>query len=145
MFSLVAALAVSMVLAGCAQRDEGPDRTTTTTPQGTTTMMTTTAGNVTTTGTAPGGGNTIRLEGAQFTPMELTVDVGTTVSWVNDDTQAHDVTGDGRSWQSDGGDGGLQPGDAWSRTFNQAGTHDYYCTVHSSGPGSGMWAAVTVE
>lgn len=80
----------------------------------------------------------------KFAPAEVTIKVGSTVRWTNHDSTEHDVTGRDKAWQSDGGDGGMPADGVYSKTFDTAGTFDYYCTVHSSGPGVGMSGKIVV-
>lgn len=56
----------------------------------------------------------------------LTVSVGTTVTWTNDDTMAHTVTGLDGSFDSNF----LDPGASWSYTFTEPGEYEYYCLPH---------------
>ena len=70
-----------------------------------------------------------------FAPLDLTVSVGTTVRWTNQDTQAHTVTSgtsDGLVGTADGlfGSPFLNPGDTFTYTFATAGTYSYFCTPH---------------
>src|SRR5207244_3707353 len=65
--------------------------------------------------------------GPFFSPANLTVKVGKTVTWVNKDTVTHTVTSDGSSLF----DSGFMPtGATFQFTFTAAGTYPYYCTVH---------------
>jgi len=65
--------------------------------------------------------------GPFFSPANLTVKVGKTVTWVNKDTVTHTVTSDGSSLF----DSGFMPtGATFQFTFTTAGTYAYYCTVH---------------
>ena len=65
--------------------------------------------------------------GPFFSPANLTVKVGKTVTWVNKDTVTHTVTSDGSSLF----DSGFMPtGATFQFTFTTAGTYPYYCTVH---------------
>src|SRR2546426_977128 len=65
--------------------------------------------------------------GPFFSPANLTVKVGKTVTWVNKDTVTHTVTSDGSSVF----DSGFMPtGATFQFTFTTAGTYPYYCTVH---------------
>ncbi|MGH9999158.1 MAG: SIMPL domain-containing protein [Nitrosopumilaceae archaeon] len=67
-----------------------------------------------------------------FSPSKLTVQLGTTVIWTNDDSAAHTVT----SGQPTDGPSGLfdsalfAPGNSFEYQFNSAGVHDYFCMVH---------------
>ncbi len=70
-----------------------------------------------------------------FDPLEITVAVGTTVTWTNADAIAHTVTSgvsDGVSPTPDGmfDSGFVNEGDTFSYTFTEAGEFDYYCLPH---------------
>jgi plastocyanin len=84
-----------------------------------------------------GGGAEVSEEDITFQPGEVTVGVGDTVTWTNNDSVDHDVTADGFS---SGEPGGMAPGDTFEHTFDEAGTFDYVCTVHP-----GMEGTVVVE
>ena len=90
-------------------------------------------------GGAPGE---VVMEGIEFRPADITVSVGDTVTWTNGEDVGHDVTkedGPGEDFSS-GEAGGMREADTFEHTFEQAGTIDYVCTVHS-----GMTGTVTVE
>lgn len=82
-----------------------------------------------------------------FDPAELTVDVGTTVTWTWD-SDIHNVVvesqPEGASW--DGTEGGesetYDTGHEYEFTFETAGTYEYYCSPHRS---AGMTGTVVVE
>ncbi len=85
--------------------------------------------------------------GAEFAyfPLNLTVEVGTTVTWTNQDSVVHTVTSgtsDGTAGDADGiFDSGLMAeDDTFSFTFTEAGTFPYFCTPHPW-----MQGTVTVE
>ena len=67
-----------------------------------------------------------------FIPSSLTINVGDTISWSNDDTAAHTVT----SGKPAGGPDGnfdsslLMAGKAFDVTFDNSGKYDYFCMVH---------------
>jgi plastocyanin len=67
-----------------------------------------------------------------FDPASLSVKVGTTVTWTNQDAAAHTVTsGDPSAGPSGVFDSGLiKPGNTFTHTFTTAGTTSYFCTVH---------------
>jgi plastocyanin len=73
----------------------------------------------------PPPGGAISIVDNDYSPRSRTIGVGSTVSWVNTGQLPHTVTAAG---QFDSGL--LMSGDAWSRTFNSAGTFDYICTLH---------------
>ncbi len=56
----------------------------------------------------------------------LTVPVGTTVVWVNEDDQVHTVTEVNGEFDS----GLLNPGDSWAMTFDAPGEYEYFCIPH---------------
>jgi len=69
-----------------------------------------------------------------FTPNPLNVAPGTTVTWKNTDTVSHYVTS-GKPTDNETGtvfDSGnlIKPGGTYQFTFANAGTFDYFCTVH---------------
>lgn len=86
----------------------------------------------------------VSMKNLKFDPMEVTIKVGSTVQWMNNDSMSHDVTGENMAWQSTGGAGGMKPHDVFNKTFDAAGTYKFYCTLHSGGPGNGMSGTVTV-
>ncbi len=67
-----------------------------------------------------------------FLPYEVSINVGDTVTWLNDDTAAHTVTsGTAADGPSDVFDSSLvMAGSSFSFTFNEAGTYEYFCMVH---------------
>ncbi|KFM20313.1 Plastocyanin protein [Marine Group I thaumarchaeote SCGC AAA799-P11] len=78
-----------------------------------------------------------------YDPPELTVKVGDTVTWYNDDREGHTVTsgnGAGRfDWmgsknlgESDGifDSGRFMPDESWSYTFEEEGSFNYFCVIH---------------
>jgi len=88
--------------------------------------------------------NTVLILNYAYVPADLTVSVGTTVTWINQDAVGHTVTeGDPNSpkqptlrvFDSSGeavtGKVALiGAGQSWSYTFTTPGTYEYYCIVH---------------
>jgi len=74
-----------------------------------------------------------------YSPSDITVDLGTTVVWTNNDSATHTVT----SGEPSIGPTGLfdsalfSPGQTFEHQFNTFGVHDYFCLVHP-------WMAGTV-
>lgn len=62
-----------------------------------------------------------------FQPTPLTVPVGTTVVWTNQDNEAHTATSDTPGLFDTGP---LDKGQSGKVTFNQAGTITYFCRFH---------------
>jgi plastocyanin len=79
----------------------------------------------------------VDIKNYAYSPASLTVSVGDTVTWTNEDTAPHTVT------VSDGpvkfASSNLSQGQTFSYTFTEAGTYSYYCAVHPD-----MKASVTV-
>jgi plastocyanin len=70
----------------------------------------------------------VAIKGFAFSPDSMTIKVGTTVKWTNQDSVAHTVTSDTGLFDS----GDLAAGDTFSFTFTQSGTFAYHCTMHPS-------------
>lgn len=69
----------------------------------------------------------VKIFNYKFDPEVLTVPAGTTVTWTNKDEVPHSVvSSDKRFTQS----GGLDTGDTYSYTFKDAGSYEYFCSLH---------------
>lgn len=66
----------------------------------------------------------VTIKNFAFSPKEITINVGDTVTWTNQDSVTHTTTGS--IWDS----GNLGNGQTYSKTFDKAGTYDYICTIH---------------
>ena len=73
----------------------------------------------------------------KFNPDDLTINIGDTVTWTNNDGMGHTATSTDGPASFDSGN--IAAGATWSFTFTEAGTYDYKCNYHSS-----MTATVTV-
>lgn len=94
-----------------------------------------TGGGSTPGGTGGGGSASVTIKDFAFSPASLDVAVGETVTWTNEDSAPHTVTGD------DGIDSGnLALGKSFTHTFKSAGTFSYRCSIHPD-----MTGAVTVR
>jgi plastocyanin len=71
-------------------------------------------------------GQMISIQNFSFNPGTLTISKGTTVTWVNNDSVAHNIKSDTFN-SSD-----LTKGQTFSFTFNQTGTFNYSCGIHPS-------------
>lgn len=79
----------------------------------------------------------VRMNGGQFRPQSLTVKVGTTVTWVNNEAP------DGSAYSVTSGVGGnptglfdsglIQPGGTFIFTFTTPGNYGYYSTTNPTG------------
>jgi plastocyanin len=75
---------------------------------------------------------TVSIHNHAFDPAQLSVDPKTTVTWVNNDTEAHTATADDGLFDS----GELQPGESYSVWFDGAGQVTYHCNIHPDMTGS---------
>jgi plastocyanin len=98
---------------------------------------------------AAAGDNRVTMTQVAFRPEELTVPVGTTVTFDNTSSHSHTVTGSGlpdeaeyfasggfdnydeakSAWDRNAG-GKLEPGDSYEHTFDTPGQHNYVCIPH---------------
>lgn len=76
----------------------------------------------------------VSIDNFAFKPRELSVAVGTTVTWVNHDDVPHTATSAGASAVLDSK--ALDTDDKYSFTFTRPGTYNYYCKVHPHMTGS---------
>lgn len=126
--SLFITLIVSLTMIGCSSSASGPGGD----------------GN----GNGGGGGdgepapNEVEMVGQDFTPDSIEVEVGTTVTWVNESSLTHTVTS-GTNGQHDGkfDSGNVSPGEEYSYKFDEVGEYPYYCIPHVN---NGMTGIVTV-
>ncbi len=83
---------------------------------------------------------TVRIRDNVFRPARLAVKPGTTVRWVNEGRNRHNVTPDsGKKF----GSRKLRPGQSYAFHFEGAGDFAYYCTLHGA-PGKGQAGTVSV-
>lgn len=80
----------------------------------------------------------VDIKNYAFSPATVTVSVGDTVAWTNEDTAPHTVTVS--SGPVTFASPTLQQGQTFTYTFTKAGTYSYYCAVHPD-----MKASVTVQ
>jgi len=82
----------------------------------------------------------VMVKDSKYEAKELTVQAGTTVTWIMDASFPHTVTADDGSFDS----GRMSNGQSFSFTFEQPGEYPYYCTLHGGPGGTGMAGTVTV-
>lgn len=110
--------ALALALSSCGGSSSNP-----TTPTTTGTVVSIVSGSSTLTTTA-------------YSPNPVSVPVGGTVTWRNNDNTTHTSTANGGSFDS----GTIAPGASFSRTFPTAGSFPYHCTLHP-----GMVGTVNVQ
>jgi len=78
--------------------------------------------------TAPSTSNSVTIQDFAFSPANITISQGTTVTWTNKYSNTHTVT------ETDGKDGpksgDLAPGKSFVFTFDKPGTYKYDCSIH---------------
>jgi plastocyanin len=74
----------------------------------------------------PAAPTVVHIKNFAFDPSSLTVAVGQTVRFVQDDDTSHTATASDKSFDS----GNLDKGRSWTYTFDKAGTYAYLCTYH---------------
>jgi plastocyanin len=77
-------------------------------------------------GAACAADHVVVIDGMAFTPKLVAARPGDTVTWVNKDMFAHNVTAAAAGIKS----GELQPGQRWRHTVRQGESFDYLCTLH---------------
>jgi plastocyanin len=88
------------------------------------------------TGTQSASQNNIEIKNFAYSPKTLTVKIGDTVTWTNQDSAPHSATADDKSFDT----GLLSKGQSGSVTFKKAGTFTYFCSAHPN-----MKATITVQ
>jgi plastocyanin len=68
---------------------------------------------------------TVTIDNFTFAPAELTVKVGTTVTWTNHDDIPHLVVSAGKFRSK-----ALDTDESFSFTFTDAGSYTYFCSLH---------------
>lgn len=70
--------------------------------------------------------NQILIENFSFTPAEITVTAGTTITWINHDDAPHQVKSSTDLFRSPA----MDTDDQFSFTFTGTGTYEYFCSLH---------------
>jgi amicyanin len=68
----------------------------------------------------------VKIDNFSFSPTEITVAAGTTVTWINHDDIPHTVVSTEKVFKSKV----MDTDEKFSYTFSKAGTYPYYCSVH---------------
>jgi plastocyanin len=69
---------------------------------------------------------TVVIKDDAFTPRTITISAGQSVTFVNDDDDAHTVTAADGTFDSKG----LDTKATWHHTFSKPGTYAYFCQLH---------------
>jgi plastocyanin len=130
---ILACLALGLVVAGCGGDDDGGGG-----DGGSQSEQPADQG-----GGGGGSGSQVSMADLQFSPSEVTVSAGDTITFTNDESVPHDVhktSGPGEDFAS-GPSGGMQEGDTFELTLDEPGTYEYVCDVHAPG----MAGSITVK
>ena len=80
----------------------------------------------------------VKIDNFTFGPQKLTVKVGDTITWINEDDIPHTVVSVGKFRSK-----ALDTDDKYSFTFTAAGTYEYFCGLHPHMQGSIVVEAAT--
>ena len=69
---------------------------------------------------------TVAIHNFMFSPVSVTVAVGTTVQWKNMDGEPHTIRGVDTGFAS----GALDQNDSFAFKFDKPGTYRYVCSIH---------------
>jgi plastocyanin len=71
---------------------------------------------------------TVVIDNFSFSPAQLSVAAGSTVTWENHDDMPHTIVNDAtpREFKS----APLDSGEHFSQTFSKPGTYKYFCSIH---------------
>ena len=78
----------------------------------------------------------LEITNLQFIPAEITVDVGDTIKWKNNDIIPHTATADDKSWDSML----IEPGKEWELIVEGNTFTSYFCVYHP-----GMKASIRIN
>src|SRR5689334_8926351 len=117
-----AALFVAVLMAGCGSSSSNNSSMTNPSPSPTGTV------------TIVSGARSLTT--TAYSPNPISVSVGTTITWVNNDSTAHTATSNTGAFDT----GTIAAGGQVSRQFNSAGAFPYHCTFHP-----GMVATINVQ
>lgn len=75
----------------------------------------------------------VEIKGFAFNPPSITIPIGGSITWTNQDNTPHTATAlDRAALQS----GAIKSGDSFTQTFDAAGTYDYFCEFHPNMKGT---------
>jgi len=73
--------------------------------------------------------NAVTIQNFAFSPTDISIKAGTSVTWTNKDSVTHTVT------ETDGQTGpnssDVSPNGTYTFTFTKAGTYHYHCSIHT--------------
>jgi plastocyanin len=84
--------------------------------------------------------NSVSIKGFAFNPAQVNVTKTGTVTWTNDDGTTHTVTSGVPGTPNGKFDQRVESGNTFKFTFTDAGTYEFFCSIHNS-----MRGTVTVK
>jgi plastocyanin len=69
----------------------------------------------------------VAMRNIKFVPKKITVAVGDTITWRNEDSEPHNAIAEDDSFRTDT----IQQGETVSATIDEAGSHPYFCSIHA--------------
>jgi plastocyanin len=73
----------------------------------------------------------VTIQSNSYNPESLTIKVGNTITWTNNDSYAHTITSDNGAFESNN----IVGGGTYGFTFKTVGTYSYHCRIHSVATG----------
>ena len=68
----------------------------------------------------------VHIDNFTFTPQEITIARGTTLTWVNDDDIPHAIAATNKAFRSKA----MDTEQKFSFTFTEPGIYEYFCSLH---------------
>jgi plastocyanin len=68
----------------------------------------------------------VKIDNFVFSPNPVTVPVGSTIRWTNQDDIPHNIVSDDKSFKSKA----LDTDETFTYTFTKPGTYSYFCSIH---------------
>ncbi len=81
---------------------------------------------IATSATAAEAGPIVIIDNFMFGPMDVTIPVGSAVTWVNHDDDPHTVAAVDKSFKSPP----MDTNERYTRTFDKPGEYAYFCSLH---------------
>jgi plastocyanin len=74
----------------------------------------------------------VAMRDIKFVPKQITVDVGDTITWRNEDSEPHNAIAKDDSFRTET----IQQGETTFATINEPGSHSYFCSIHAGMTGT---------
>ena len=128
----LAAIAVVLVLSVLLIGPTIKDNKTTTTPTSSSSSSSTPSTSNSNTSSQAVPTNSVNMADMKFAPAVITIPLGATVHWNNNDSVTHTITADDGSFNS----GNIASKSNYTHSFSTAGTFKYQCSIHEGMTGT---------